>query len=336
MIRENVRMAQKFEALVRSDPRFEIPAARHMGMVVFRLKGDNAMTEKLLKKLNSSGKLHAVPASLKGAYVIRFTITSPRTTVEDITSDWALIRATASDVLEFYGIIATRKRVPLKEIKEKNESFGTSLLLANIGPNSPMSPKIVDGSFAALFDNNEVVLDFSKKLKSMQKDIHTNSTRCRVRGMLMSGKQYSLDSRIDLAQAVTDEGVAEAEEVVAEGRTAAPRAGAGRGRSLSVFENSGIENEVGNALRKARQQAIPEGEDEDICTTTILQPHQTQTIRDMVRQLDINLEENSTDDTQQVREAFIEFYKLFDDFGIIDQTSFKNINQWRERSTVKS
>jgi hypothetical protein len=42
------------------------------------------------------------------------------------------------------------------EIKEKNESFGTSLLLANIGPNSPMSPKIVDGSFAALFDNNEV------------------------------------------------------------------------------------------------------------------------------------------------------------------------------------
>ena len=55
---------------------------------------------------------------------------------------------------------------------------------------------------------------------------------------------------------MTDEGVAaaEAEEVVAEGRTAAPRADAGRGRSLSVFENSGIENEVGNALRKARQQ----------------------------------------------------------------------------------
>ena len=28
MIRENVRLAQKFEAMVRSDPRFEIPAAR--------------------------------------------------------------------------------------------------------------------------------------------------------------------------------------------------------------------------------------------------------------------------------------------------------------------
>ncbi len=36
--------------------RFEIPAARHMGMVVFRLKGENALTEKLLKKLNSRSK----------------------------------------------------------------------------------------------------------------------------------------------------------------------------------------------------------------------------------------------------------------------------------------
>ena len=53
MIRENVRLAQKFEALVRSDSRFEIPAARHMGMVVFRLRGECSMTEKLLKKLNS-------------------------------------------------------------------------------------------------------------------------------------------------------------------------------------------------------------------------------------------------------------------------------------------
>ena len=91
MIRENVRLAQKFEAMVRSDPRFEIPAARsetkiiiyryffstsllfrHMGMVVFRLKGDCSMTEALLKKLNSSGKLHAVPCCIKGRYVIRY------------------------------------------------------------------------------------------------------------------------------------------------------------------------------------------------------------------------------------------------------------------------
>ena len=34
MIRENVRLAQKFEAMVRSDPRFEIPAARSETIIV--------------------------------------------------------------------------------------------------------------------------------------------------------------------------------------------------------------------------------------------------------------------------------------------------------------
>ena len=31
-------MAEKFEAFLKSDSRFEIPAERHLGMVVFRLK----------------------------------------------------------------------------------------------------------------------------------------------------------------------------------------------------------------------------------------------------------------------------------------------------------
>lgn len=37
------------------------------------------------------------------------------------------------------------------DTKEKNEAFGSSLLLAN----SPMSPKIVNGSFAGIFDADE-------------------------------------------------------------------------------------------------------------------------------------------------------------------------------------
>ena len=56
------------------------------------------------------------------------------------------------------------------EIKEKNPHFGSSLLLANIGANSHMSPKIVNGSFAALFDNNDVNVDFSKKLQQLKQD----------------------------------------------------------------------------------------------------------------------------------------------------------------------
>lgn len=46
----------------------------------------------------------------------------------------------------------------LAETREKNENFGSSLLLAN----SPMSPKIVNGSFAAIYDTADVFNDCMK------------------------------------------------------------------------------------------------------------------------------------------------------------------------------
>ena len=57
--------------------------------------------------------MHAVPASLKGKYVIRFTVTSPRTTLEDITRDWYLIRDTATE-LAGGEVVPARTRIPLK------------------------------------------------------------------------------------------------------------------------------------------------------------------------------------------------------------------------------
>ena len=87
----------------------------------------------MLKKLNSSGRIHCVPASLKGVYVIRFTVTSTRTTEENIRSDWKLIKATADMVLA-----GSKPRIKLADIKEQAPEFGSSLLLAN----TPMTPKV--------------------------------------------------------------------------------------------------------------------------------------------------------------------------------------------------
>ena len=50
------------------------------------------------------------------------------------------------------------------EIREKNPHFGTSLLLANIGTNSAETPKMINGSFAALFDNKDVTKDFARRV----------------------------------------------------------------------------------------------------------------------------------------------------------------------------
>ncbi|XP_026821035.1 histidine decarboxylase [Rhopalosiphum maidis] len=193
-IRGGVQLANKFELLVLNDKRFEIPAARHLGLVVFRLRGENHLTERLLKRLNSKGRIHCVPASLKGKYVIRFTVTSQYTTVSDITRDWAEIKATATEIINDDKADSTynKSKVSLAETRNWNNNFGASLLLAN----SPMSPKVVNGSFAALFDNGD---DWSRKLlRSEMKD--SSSMRRRIRGILMSGKQFSLDSRMDLVQ----------------------------------------------------------------------------------------------------------------------------------------
>ncbi|XP_023718985.1 histidine decarboxylase [Cryptotermes secundus] len=205
-IREGVRLAQKFEALVLADQRFEIPAPRHLGMVVFRLRGENHLTERLLKRLNARGNLHCVPAALKGRYVIRFTVTSQRTTGDDITRDWAEIRAVAAEVLgeEKQPITTARARVPLAEIRERNANFGSSLLLAN----SPMSPKIVNGSFAAIFDNGDKILEgFAQTFSRLRLEVKDSpAMRRRIRGILMTGKQFSLDSRMDLVQGIMSHG----------------------------------------------------------------------------------------------------------------------------------
>lgn len=112
---QGVKLAQTFEGLVLADPRFEIPAARHLGMVVFRLKGENILTEKLLKRMNARGNVHCVPAALKEKYVIRFTVTSQYTTTEDILKDWQEIRFVAFEILSESGLDVTvpRAKVPL-------------------------------------------------------------------------------------------------------------------------------------------------------------------------------------------------------------------------------
>jgi histidine decarboxylase len=189
-VRRGVKLASAFEGLIKRDFRFEIAAERHLGMVVFRLRGQNELTECLLKKLNTSGKLHCVPASLKGTYVIRFTITSFQTTITDIQRDWIIIKEMATIVLKSYGIAEDRVRraLPLAEIKKRTPGFGTSLLLSN----SPMTPKIINASFVAIFDQQDLAQEFMKHFGNNIELSAKNSPslRRRIKGLMLSDKQH--------------------------------------------------------------------------------------------------------------------------------------------------
>uniref|UniRef100_A0A8C2CB93 Histidine decarboxylase n=1 Tax=Cyprinus carpio TaxID=7962 RepID=A0A8C2CB93_CYPCA len=98
-IRHSVEMAKLFESLVRNDTNFQIPAQRHLGLVVFCLRAGNGATQELLRKLTKSGQMFLIPAAIGNKLIIRFAVTSQFTSAQDIQRDWSLIQQTAREVL---------------------------------------------------------------------------------------------------------------------------------------------------------------------------------------------------------------------------------------------
>ncbi|XP_056622445.1 histidine decarboxylase [Triplophysa dalaica] len=103
-IRHGVEMAKLFESLVRSDTSFQIPAQRHLGLVVFCLRAGNGPTQELLRELTKSGQIFLIPAAIGNKLIIRFTVTSQFTSAQDIERDWRLIQQTAREVLQTRGL----------------------------------------------------------------------------------------------------------------------------------------------------------------------------------------------------------------------------------------
>ena len=65
-----------------------------------------------------------VPASLKGKYVIRFTVTSQKTTEEDIAKDWSIIAEAATGVLNDERVVdgvETIDEVFEEEVEDEDE-----------------------------------------------------------------------------------------------------------------------------------------------------------------------------------------------------------------------
>jgi len=99
-IREHVRLAKEFEKYVREDVRFEILGKVTMGLICFRLKGANSLSQNLLFQLNDSGKIHMVPAMLDDKYVIRFCVNAKNASSDDMRAAWLLIKEKADSIFK--------------------------------------------------------------------------------------------------------------------------------------------------------------------------------------------------------------------------------------------
>jgi aromatic-L-amino-acid decarboxylase len=97
-VRHHVALAQRFADWVRGDPRFEVVAPVPLGLVCFRLRGDDARNERLLEALNATGALYLTHTRLDDRFVLRLAIGATGTTARHVEAAWQRIRATASAV----------------------------------------------------------------------------------------------------------------------------------------------------------------------------------------------------------------------------------------------
>jgi len=100
-IRKHIELAHDFEAMMKTDPRFEITHEVTMALVCFRLKDhSNAVNEKLCKSLNEDGRITLVPSSSKGVYFLRMAVCASRTELEDVKKSWATIQELATKTIQ--------------------------------------------------------------------------------------------------------------------------------------------------------------------------------------------------------------------------------------------
>ncbi|PON66963.1 Aromatic-L-amino-acid decarboxylase [Trema orientale] len=107
-IRSDVRMAKKFEWLVRSDPRFEIIVPVRFALVCFRLNpypevesGDTELlNRKLLDWVNSSGKIYMTHTIVGGVYMLRFAVGATLTEECHVIAAWKLIKEGADELFK--------------------------------------------------------------------------------------------------------------------------------------------------------------------------------------------------------------------------------------------
>ncbi|XP_070158303.1 aromatic-L-amino-acid decarboxylase [Polyergus mexicanus] len=98
-IRYTIRLRQLFEKYLTSDDRFEIVTEAVMGLVCFRIKGDNSLTKKLLDRLQARRQVYLIASTYQDKLIARFVVCSRLCREEDIVFSWNEISSQTNEIL---------------------------------------------------------------------------------------------------------------------------------------------------------------------------------------------------------------------------------------------
>jgi aromatic-L-amino-acid decarboxylase len=94
LIREHVRLAQLFAALVEAEPGWVVVAPHPFSTVCFRhVEADN---EEIARVATATGELFVATTKLRGETVIRLAIGNAKTTEDDIRRSWEVLKSSAA------------------------------------------------------------------------------------------------------------------------------------------------------------------------------------------------------------------------------------------------
>ena len=98
LLREHIRLGKLFAQWVTEDPLFELMAPAPLATVCFRQGGTgdlDALNQRLLARLNATGRIFLTGTRLRGRYVLRLALGHLTTTERDVAAAWQLIREVA-------------------------------------------------------------------------------------------------------------------------------------------------------------------------------------------------------------------------------------------------
>jgi len=111
LIQEHITYARRLEKMIQNTPNFELLAPVPFSTLVFRFhprntRGNsdtmdleaNKINEKLMEAVNQTGQVFLSHTKLRGKYGIRLTIGNIKTTWEDVSLAWEIIKQKANEL----------------------------------------------------------------------------------------------------------------------------------------------------------------------------------------------------------------------------------------------
>jgi aromatic-L-amino-acid decarboxylase len=95
-VRRHVALAQEFAARIAASPRWVLAAPVPLNLVCFRHRGGDAINQRLLERLNESGRLYISHTVLEGRYTLRLAVGQTHTEARHVTAAWEAIDQTAA------------------------------------------------------------------------------------------------------------------------------------------------------------------------------------------------------------------------------------------------